>query len=223
MTSLHGNLVTKILFVELAQLAKEDCKVAEYRLTLARDSAITKYPTWKDQIITLVNLLVNYNVLAKSFGGKTTVADADLNRVTEILTPSTVAHAQLGGIRASTAAMNGFAKADPNLSQDDQTILRFSIAVKLSLRIGKRCAGHHRRSQVERARRPLLQRGSETHVPTAPRGSQRPRVQSRDTAQDYRHGANPGEEVGSANGESGFCVRVFCNGSEGIKAVLFHS
>lgn len=127
--SLHGNVVTKILFVELAQLAKEDCKVAEYRLTLARDSAITKYPTWKDQIITLVNLLVNYNVLAKSFGGKTTVADADLNRVTEILTPSTVADAQLGGIRASTAAMNGFAKADPNLSQDDQAILRFGIAV----------------------------------------------------------------------------------------------
>jgi hypothetical protein len=49
--------------------------------------------------------------------------------VTEILTSSTVAHAQLGGIRASTAAMNGFAKANPNLSQDDQTILRFSIAV----------------------------------------------------------------------------------------------
>jgi hypothetical protein len=120
----------KILFEELDKIAEKDCKICERQLSLARDASIRMFPTWKDQLTTLINLLGNYNVAAKFFAGKQNVADGDLDRVTKILTPSTVASAQLGGVRAATAAMNGFARSAANLGQDDSTILRFSIAVK---------------------------------------------------------------------------------------------
>lgn len=120
---------TDILFVELDRLTKYNYDVALRRLAVAREQAVMIYPTWKNQLTTVVNLLVNYLVANKHFGNREKVDDDDLNRVTKILTPSTVAHAQLGGIRASANSMNAFVTKNPNLSQDDQTILRFSIAV----------------------------------------------------------------------------------------------
>jgi len=121
----------KDLYMKLDDFAKLDCDKAEKRLAAARSIAVAFYPTWENRLIALVNLLVNYNVAAKYFGGtgEKKVADADLDRVTKILTPSTVASAQLGGVRTTTAAMNGFVTKTPNLSQDDRTILRFSMAV----------------------------------------------------------------------------------------------
>jgi len=120
---------TEILFTELDKLVKYNHDVALRRLAFAKEQGSTIYPTWKNQITAVANLLANYLIANKHFGKKEKVDDEDLNRVTKILTPSTVAHAQLGGIRASTAAINAFVTTTPNLSQDDQTILRFSIAV----------------------------------------------------------------------------------------------
>lgn len=120
-----------ILFAELDAIARMDSEVAKQQIKEARDLSIGAYPSWKSHIATVANLLINYVVAAKFFAGKEkNVVDADLDRVNSILTPSTVAHAQLGGIRATTAAMNGFVTDKPNFSQDDRTILRFTIAVK---------------------------------------------------------------------------------------------
>ena len=120
---------TEILFTDLEKLVKYNLDVALRRLAIAKEQGATIYPTWKNQIAAVANMLSNYLIASKHFGKKEKVDDEDLNRVTKILTPSTVAHAQLGGIRATTAAMNAFVTTTPNLSQDDQTILRFSIAV----------------------------------------------------------------------------------------------
>ncbi|HXJ88860.1 MAG TPA: hypothetical protein VMS18_18730 [Candidatus Binatia bacterium] len=120
---------TDILFMELDRLVKYNHEVALRRLAIAGEQGAAIYPTWKNQLRAVVNLMVNYLVARKHFGGREKVDDEDLNHVTKILTPSTVAHAQLGGIRASTAAINAFVTKTPNLSQDDRTILRFSIAV----------------------------------------------------------------------------------------------
>lgn len=120
---------TEILFMELDTLFKYNHDVAVRRLAIAKEQGGNFYPTWKNQIAAVANLLANYLIARKHFGNKEKVDDEDLNHVTKILTPSTVAHAQLGGIRASTAAINAFVTTTPNFSQDDQTILRFSIAV----------------------------------------------------------------------------------------------
>ena len=121
----------KDLYMKLDDLANLECDKAEKRLAAARSIAVAFYPTWENRLIALVNLLVNYNVAAKHFGGtgEKKVEDSDLDRVAKILTPSTVASAQLGGVRTTTAAMNGFVTKTANLSQDDRTILRFSLAV----------------------------------------------------------------------------------------------
>jgi hypothetical protein len=120
---------TEILFANLENLVKYNHDVAMRRLAIAGEQGATIYPTWKNQLSAVVNLMSNYLVARKHFGGKDKVDDEDLNHVTKILTPSTVAHAQLGGIRAATAGINAFVTKTPNLSQDDRTILRFSIAV----------------------------------------------------------------------------------------------
>lgn len=131
MMFLPRNAQGKDLYMKLDELASLECDQAEKRLAAARSVAVAFYPTWENRLIALVNLMVNYNVAAKYFGGtgEKKVGDSDLDRVAKILTPSTVASAQLGGVRTTTAAMNGFATKTPNLSQDDRTILRFSMAV----------------------------------------------------------------------------------------------
>jgi len=121
--NLQHDIKAGVLFEDFAKLRTRSVK----ELETARDAALMKYPTWDNRVIALCNLLVNY-VLAAKHLSKPSVGDADLNRVTSILTPSTVAHAQLGGIRIATAAQNGFAKTEASFSQDDRTMLRASIA-----------------------------------------------------------------------------------------------
>ena len=93
-------------------------------------------PTWINQTQALASLMINWAVAKIYFNqhGKA-VKDADLNNALKILTPSTVGSPQLGSIRTTTAAINGFmptyvasSKADANFSHDDQTILRVYIA-----------------------------------------------------------------------------------------------
>ncbi len=128
-----ANSPATILFDKLEDMARLDCEAAKKQIKEALGSSIALFPSWKDHLTAVANLLINYVVAAKFFANKKDkdkVVDADLDRVNSILTPSTVAHAQLGGIRATTAAMNGFMTGTPNFSQDDRTILRFMIAVK---------------------------------------------------------------------------------------------
>jgi hypothetical protein len=119
---------TSILFESVDKLGKMNTEVARRRLGLALDPAVAMYPTWKNHIVAIQNLLTNYVCAAYAFSNRKTVTDNDLNRITKTLTPSTVAHAQLGGIRAATTSMNGFAKLNPSVSQDDRTMLRADIA-----------------------------------------------------------------------------------------------
>jgi len=126
--NLQHDIKAGVLFEDLAKLCQGDRAAAIKSLQDARDAALMHYPTWDNRVIALCNLLVNY-VTAAQHLSKPTVNDlVDMNRVTNILTPSTVAHAQLGGIRIATAAQNGFAKTEASFSQDDRTMLRASIA-----------------------------------------------------------------------------------------------
>lgn len=103
------------------------------RFTLNKDSF-----TWQKQTNALVALIINYAV-AKLYFDKHGVAvtDDDLNNALKILTPSTVGSPQLGSIRTTTAAINGFMPkyvvSDVNFSHDDQSMLRVFIAASYPL------------------------------------------------------------------------------------------
>jgi hypothetical protein len=94
-------------------------------------------PTWNNLAQALASMIINWAV-AKIYFDKhgTTVTDDDLNHALGILTRSTVGSPQLGSIRTTTAAINGFMPKyvssaigpNANFSQDDQTILRVYIA-----------------------------------------------------------------------------------------------
>jgi hypothetical protein len=95
-------------------------------------------PTWQKQTNALVALIINYAV-AKLYFDKhgMAITDDDLNNALKILSPSTVGSPQLGSIRTTTAAINGFMPkyvvSDANFSHDDQTMLRVFIAANYPL------------------------------------------------------------------------------------------
>jgi hypothetical protein len=95
-------------------------------------------PTWINQTKALAAMITNYAV-AKLYFDKhgMEVKDDDLNNALKLLTPSTVGSPQLGSIRTTTAAINGFmpkyVATDANFSHDDQTMLRVFIAVNYPL------------------------------------------------------------------------------------------
>ena len=95
-------------------------------------------PTWTKYTRALAAMIANYAV-AKLYFDKhgTSVKDDDLNNALQILTPSTVGSPQLGSIRTTTSAINGFmpkyVASDANFSHDDATMLRVYIAVNYPL------------------------------------------------------------------------------------------
>lgn len=106
-------------------------------LNFVRQRAANLTPTWSQIVQALVAMIINW-AIAKAYFGKhdKEVKDDDLNQALKILTPSTVGSPQLGSIRTTTAAMNGFMPkyvsapkaGDVNFSHDDQTVLRLYIA-----------------------------------------------------------------------------------------------
>lgn len=115
-----------------------DVKSLKGALEGLRHSLNLQSPTWQKQTNALVAMITNYAV-AKLYFDKhgAAVKDEDLNNALKILTPSTVGSPQLGSIRTTTAAINGFmpeyVAKDANFSHDDQTMLRVYIAATYPL------------------------------------------------------------------------------------------
>lgn len=114
---------------------KPDVPSLENTLKGMRYELNLKSPTWQKQTNALAALITNYAVAKLYFNSHgNAVKDEDLNNALTILTPSTVGSPQLGGIRTTTAAINGFmpkyVATDANFSHDDQTMLRVFIAAK---------------------------------------------------------------------------------------------
>jgi len=116
----------------------KDIESLKNKLEGLRYSLSGTSPTWQNQTNALVALIINYAV-AKLYFDKhgMAVTDDDLNNALKILTPSTVGSPQLGSIRTTTAAINGFMPkyvvSDVNFSHDDQTMLRVYIAANYAL------------------------------------------------------------------------------------------